>query len=159
MNKLLFLLVIAGLFSPCFAQDSNKMQDSSVTLVISGTIKNFDEFLADVVPDTTYIQLIPMPPDGGIATRWDDKGRVTLQSEESHLVKLPIPKKAAFNFSVHNVLPGKYFIVAQLLSTGWSHPMFLIDKEVKQAFIIDVRADVKSPLVIKAGNLIVWTHK
>ena len=158
MNKLAFLLVTSFLFSPGFAQESIKKPVPTVRLTISGTIQNFDEFVALVVPET-YIQLVPLPADGSYAFTTDDKGRFSYNSD---LPKLSAPKKAAFSFIMPNTLPGRYFLAAQRLkaqgfTTGYGQkPMFITDK--KKPFIIDLPADAKSPLTINAGDLIVWTH-
>jgi hypothetical protein len=157
MNKLAFLLVTVALFSPAFAQESNKTQVASVRLVINGIIKNFDEFVACVVPDT-YIQLVPVSTSGEIRVSPHGDVRFFYKSD---LLKLSVPKKAVFSFSVPNTPPGKYFLAAQGLNSNVSsgqdpQPMFLTDKKV--LFIIDVPVDAKSPFTIKAGDLIAWTH-
>jgi hypothetical protein len=162
MNKLAFLLVIAVLFSPCFAQDSSKTQVAIKNVTIIGTIKNFDEFVTFVEPET-YIQLIAYSADERIVVNYDMAVRVTIIS---NLQKFSVPKKAMFKFVVPNIQPGKYFLSAQKLkfqvTTGSGHvpgqrPFFMTENG-DQIFIIDVPPDSKSQLTINAGDLIVWTH-
>jgi hypothetical protein len=131
-----------------------------VSLVISGTIKNFDQFLAHAVPDT-YIQLVPIPANGIIWTnfKFDDNGQLNA-SFESDLVKLSVPKEAAFSLEVPGVPPGRYFLAAQRTNLPWTSasegPMFLTDKGA--LFMIDIPAGAKSPLSINAGDLLVRIH-
>jgi len=148
------MLVVVGTimsFTLLYAGESK-----TVHLKINGTIQNFKEFAACVVPET-YIQLVPMPADESYSVATDDKGRVTFQSD---LAKLPVPKKAAFTFDVSSIPPGRYAIAAQRLNAKWSNgqppqPMFITTKN--KLFIMDIPADAKSPFTIKAGDLIVWT--
>jgi len=130
-----------------------------VSLVLKGSIKNFDEFLALVVPET-YIQLIPLPSDGSYSFKTDDQGRFSYASD---LPRLEVPKTAAFSFSVPKALPGKYFLAAQRLKaqglTAGQNPTFMTDKNnKKQTFIVEIPVGASSPLTIAAGDLIVWTH-
>jgi len=132
----------------------------AVSLKISGTIKNFDAFVTHVLPET-YIQLVPLAANGLVTTiiRFQDgKGHPYFDSD---LLKLSVPKKAAFRFDVPNIQPGRYFLAAQRSNLFFAQasegPVFLTDKEVM--FIIDVPADAKSPFTIKAGDLIVRLHQ
>lgn len=156
MNKLAFLLVTAALFGPCFAQDANKTQVATNTknVTITGTIKNFDEFKAAVVPET-YIQLVPLPADGRPGLTTDSQGR---PAYNSGLPKLSVPTKGAFSFHLPNLPPGRYFIAAQRLkSATYELPGgFLIDEQ--HVFILVVDAGDQSPRTIAAGDLIVHIH-
>jgi hypothetical protein len=158
MNKLAFLLVIAALVSPCFAQESNKTQQvatNTKNVTITGTIKNFDEFVAFVEPET-YIQLVPLSADGKYAITTDYQGRFAYKSD---LPKLSVPKKATFSFNAPNTPPGKYFLAAQRLKgTGLGAQGSIFRTDKNELFIIDVPADAKSPFTIKAGDLVVRTH-
>jgi hypothetical protein len=162
MNKLVFILVISVLFNPCLAQDTNKTHISTVSLVISGTIKNFKEFKTHVV-SKTYIQLVPLPADGTIwiSNTFKD-GKLSYVFFESELKKLLVPKKAAFSFNLVNIPPGKFFLAAQRTNLKWATdwqakasdgPMFLTNEGAM--FIIDVPVGTKSPYKIKAGDLII----
>jgi formylglycine-generating enzyme required for sulfatase activity len=140
--------------------DGAKKPSEGVDLVISGTIKNFDQFLAYVVPDT-YIQLVPIPTNGMIWTnfKFDDNGQLNA-SFVSDLGKLPVPKASAFSLEVPGVPPGRYFLAAQRTTMAWSKasegPLFLTDKGAM--FVVDVQAGAKEPLTINAGDLIVRIH-
>jgi hypothetical protein len=127
----------------------------AVRLVVTGTIKNFDEFKAAVVPET-YIQLVPMSATGSFQTLYGDTGVI---SYYSNLPKMPVPKDAAFSFHLSNLPPGRYFIGAQRLKSatyGRIPNAFLIDEQ--HVFILVVDAGDQSPRTIAAGDLIVWTH-
>lgn len=157
MNKVACLLAIAALCGTCIAQDANKapVAGNAKTVTITGTIKNFDEFKAVVVPET-YIQLVPITADGGIVNEWDSKGIFTYKSD---LPKLSVPKNAAFSFTVQNIPLGKYILAAQRLhsiSLGRTH-CFVTAKD-QAIFIIELTADSQSPHIINAGEMIVWTH-
>ena len=168
MNKLAFLLVTAALFGSCFAQDANKTQVATNTknVTIIGTIKNFDEFKAAVVPET-YIQLVPLPADGRLGGTTDSQGR---PAYNSGLPKLSVPKDAAFSFHLPNLPPGRYFIAAQRLKPATLvlngafvisairvlHGGFLVDEQ--HVFILVVDAGDQSPRTIAAGDLIVHIH-
>ena len=156
MNKFAFLVVTVALSSAGFAQERNTKQVATVRVTISGNIKNFDEFAARVVPGT-YIQLVPMPSDGTVwstAKFVDGKPRAFYDSD---LVKLSVPKKAAFSFAVPDTPPGKYFLAAQQLKTEWikprEGPMFLTNAGV--VLIIDVPVATKSPFTVNAGGVVV----
>jgi hypothetical protein len=155
MNKVVIFLVAAALFAPCFAQDANKAQAgaNTKTVTITGIIKNFDEFKAAVVPGTTYIQLVPMSAGGGFAGRTDSEGRAWAASD---VPKLPVPKNAAFNFTVTNIPPGRYFIAAQKLPGSIMH--FFMKANGQTVFTIDVTMDAKSPITINAGDMDVRIH-
>jgi hypothetical protein len=155
MNKVACLLVAAALCGPCFAQDANKTQaaGNTKTVTITGTIKNFDEFKAAVVPGTTYIQFVPVAADGGFAGRTDSEGRAWAVSD---LPKLPVPKNAAFSFTVTNIPPGRYFIAAQKLPGSIMH--FFMKANGQTVFTIDFAADAKSPITINAGEMVVRIH-
>lgn len=159
MNKLAVLLATVAVCFPGSAQESKQKKVATVTLVISGTIRNFDKFVALVVPET-YIQLVPLPSDGTLWTTTSFVDGKARPSFDSDLVKLPVPKKAAFSFTVINTPPGRYFLAAQRLKLDWfkasEGPMFLTEKE--SMFIIDVPGDAKSPHTINAGDLIVRIH-
>jgi hypothetical protein len=158
MNKLAFLLFTVALFSPAFAQESNKTQQvatNTKNVTITGTIKNFDEFKAAVVPET-YIQLVPMSATGSFQTLYGNDGSV---SYYSNLPKMPVPKDAAFSFHLSNLPPGRYFIAAQRLKSatyGRIPNGFLINEQ--HVFILVVEAGDQSPRTIAAGDLRVWTH-
>jgi hypothetical protein len=157
MNKLAFLLVTAALFSPAFAQESNKTQGATHTkdVTITGTIKNFDEFKAAVAPES-YIQLVPISADGGFQTLYDENGAVSYVSD---LPRMPVPKDAAFSFHLSSLPLGRYFIAAQRLKTGTYGDVpnaFLTNEQ--RVFILVVDAGDQSPRTIAAGDLIVWTH-
>jgi hypothetical protein len=158
MNKTAVLLVAAALCGASLAQDANKTPAvaNGKTVTITGTIKNFEEFKAAVVPGTTYIQLVPMSATGSFQTFYGNDGQVSYYSS---LPKLPIPTNAAFSFHVSNLPPGRYFICAQKLKSatyGRIPNGFLINEQ--RVFIVVVNADDKSPHTIDAGDLIVWTH-
>ena len=161
MNKIACLLVAVSLCGTCFAQNANTtpVGANTKTVTITGTIKNFDEFKAVVVPET-YIQLVPLPSDGVVWTTTKFVKGKPCPFFDSDLVKLSVPKKAAFSFRVINTPPGRYFLAAQRLNLEWikasEGPVFLTEKEV--VFIIDVPADAKSPHTINAGDLIVRIH-
>jgi hypothetical protein len=154
MKKIVILLLAAAFCSTCIAQDSSKTPDITVRLTICGTIKNYDEFVALVQPET-YIQLVPLLADGKFGFNIDRLGRWAYDSD---LPRLSVPKKAVFSFDVPNIHPGRYFLAAQRLKAHeyGNRPIFLT--ETKTPFIIDVPADAKSLLSIDAGDLIVWTH-
>jgi glutaredoxin-related protein len=168
MNKVACLLVAAALCGPCFAQDANKAQATAntKTVTITGTIKNFDEFKA-LVDSESYVQLVPLAADGkrsiqlkGVAVNNIVQVRFAFNSNTP---KLPVPKKAAFSFSLPNTLPGRYFLAAQfLIAQDGDHghrPDFVTEKNGQlQTYLIDIPADSKSPVTIAAGELIVWTH-
>jgi hypothetical protein len=155
MNKVALLLVGAALCGPCLAQNANKapVGANAKTVKITGTITNFVEFKAAVVPGFTYIQLVNTSGNGNINITAD--GLVWFDSD---LPKLPVPKNAAFSFNVHNVPPGKYIIAAQKLN-GSDKPFFVTTSGNTTwrttLFTIDVTADAKSPITINAGKLIV----
>lgn len=122
----------------------------TVSLVVNGTIKNFDKFKPLVNPES-YIQLVPLPADGSVGVTTDSQGRFAYNSD---LPKLTVPKKAAFSFVVPNIRPGRYFLAAQRLQVQGT--VFITDKQ--NPFIIDVPADAKSPFTINGGDLIVRIH-
>ena len=160
MKHLAVLFVTGALISHGFAQDSKQREVATVSLVISGTIKNFDEFVSRVVPET-YIQLVPMPSDGTItAVNKFADGKLLDTFFDSDLVTLSVPKTAFFKFIVPNTSPGKYFLAAQRLNVGWARPsegpMFLTSETA--IFIIDVPEGTKSPFTVNAGDLIVRIH-
>ena len=130
-------------------------------VTIAGTITNFDEFAALVVPES-YIQLVPLTADGNLGISTDAQGRFAYNSD---LPKLPVPKKAAFSFDVPNTPPGRYLLAAQRLraqgmtaqgSFPGHRPDFIT--AAKKPFIVEIPADAKSPHTINAGDLIVWIH-
>jgi hypothetical protein len=125
----------------------------AVSLTINGTIRNYDEFVACVIPNTTYIQLVPLPANGVVSNQYDGEGHVTIVS---NLDRWAIPKKAAFSFDVPSIPPGRYLLAAQQCGCVSGRPYFLTVK--KQLFIVDIPADAKSSFTIKAGDLIVNTH-
>jgi hypothetical protein len=149
MNKFAILLVATALCGPCFAQDTNKTQVGSNTkaVTITGTIKNFDEFNAAVVPGTTYIQLVPFSADGRYAVTYGAGGLIRYDSD---LPKFPVPKNAVFSFFVSNISPGKYVIAAQYLQGGHG---VLKTASAQTSFIVDISADAKSPMTINAGEM------
>jgi hypothetical protein len=153
MNKVACLLVAAALCGPCFAQDANKtpVAANAKTVTITGTIKNFDEFKAAVVPET-YIQLVPQSADGRFPVTYGAGGLIRY---DSILPRFPVPKNAAFSFNVPNIPPGKYVIAAQYLQGGQG----LFKKANGQAtFIIDISTDAKSPITISTGDVTVRIH-
>lgn len=157
MNKLAFLLIAAALFGSCFAQDANKTPGATNTknVTITGTIKNFDEFRAAVVPET-YVQLVPMSATGSFETLYGNDGTVSYYSS---LPKMPVPKDAAFSFHLPNLPPGRYFIGAQRLKSatyGRIPNAFLVNEQ--QIFVFVVDAGDQSPRTIAAGGLIVWVR-
>jgi len=160
MNKVAFLLAAAALFSPAFAQESNRSQVATNTkdVTVTGTIKNFDEFKAAVLPET-YIQLVPMSATGSFQMFVGDDGSIGYYS---NLPKIPVPKAAAFSFHLSGLPTGRYFIAVQRLKSG-SYKInggppnaFLINEE--RVFILVVDVGDQSPRTIAAGDLIVWTH-
>ena len=157
MNKIACLLVAVSLCGTCFAQNANTtpVGANTKTVTITGTIKNFDEFKAVVVPET-YIQLVPISADGGIVNEWDSKGIFTYKSD---LPKLSVPKNAAFSFTVQNIPLGKYILAAQrLYSTSLGRTHCFVTAKEQAIFIIELTADSQSPHTINAVDLIVWTH-
>ena len=155
MKNTAVLLATLAVAFPALAQSAGSATPT-VHLTITGTITNFDEFAALVVPET-YVQLVPMSADGRVGITTDDKGRFAY---DSNLPKLPVPKKPAFAFDLPTIAPGKYFIAAQRLKAqGMSvghNPVFTTS--AKKQFVVEVAADAKSPLAINAGDLMVWTH-
>ena len=130
-----------------------------VSLVLNGTIKNFDEFAVLVVSET-FLQLVPLPADGKYGFTTDDQSRFSYSSD---LPKLPVPKKPPFSFTIPNIPSGRYFLAAQRLKsqgmTAGHQPHFITDRDnKKQLFLVVIPADAKSPFAIDAGNLILWTH-
>lgn len=161
MKNMAILAITAGLAIPGMAQDAGKTQVTAVHLTITGTITNFDEFAALVVPES-YVQLVPLTADGNLGISTDAQGRFAYNSD---LPKLPVPKKAEFSFDVPNARPGKYFLAAQRLraqgmtaqgSFPGHRPDFIT--ATKKQFTIEIPADAKSPLTINAGAMTVWIH-
>jgi len=96
MRKFLTIAIIA-LSINAFAQNSKETQVATKNLTIIGTIKNFEEFAAFIVLDTTNIQLVSVPADGRLGVTYTHQGRLSFNS---NLPKLPVPKKAAFRYNM-----------------------------------------------------------
>ena len=71
---LLFGFVIQSNAEDKAVQPTTSTQPSIVSLSISGTIKNFDEFVARVTTNT-YIQLVPIDTNGSYQVATDSKGQ------------------------------------------------------------------------------------
>jgi len=136
---------------------TNRVSSSAaaVTVELSGSIKNFEEFAALVVPDS-YIQLVSKE---NLHFSTDSRQRVFLHNPgRPGLARLPIPERPTFQFTVPNIVPGQYLLVAQLLKTRGVPeirgkvfgPVFEKDEKV---FIIDIPAGASSPFEIVAGDL------
>jgi hypothetical protein len=131
---------------------------AAVTLEISGSIKNFEDFAALIIPDT-YIQLVSKE---NLHFNTDSQHRVFLHNPgRPGFSRLPVPERPTFQFTVPNVAPGQYLLVAQLLKARDLHvipgvvppavkPAFEKDEKV---FIIDIPAGASSPFEIVAGDL------
>jgi hypothetical protein len=161
MKVLAAVMVLTVLSSPALSQDQTNTPSPNVTLVITGTIKNFDALSAHVVAGTG-LQLVPLPPDGAIQVGYSFAGgKRVATSFYSELPSVPMPKQAAFTLEVPNVPPGRYFLAAQETNISWSAPnegpVFLTDDEAM--YVIDVPADVTSPFHVKAGDLVVRIHE
>ena len=160
MKHLALMAFAVALTSPLVAQGVNTNTPAGVTLVISGTIKNFDALAPHVTPET-YLQLVPIPADGILwAINKFKDGKTVATLFDSRLEKLPFPKKAVFVLNMANIAPGKYLLAAQQTTIHWSTaaegPLFLTDKNAM--FVIDVPADAKSPHAVNAGDLVVRIH-
>jgi hypothetical protein len=128
---------------------------NGVTLVVNGTIKNFDELAAVVVPGTTYFQIVPIAENGSFQVSFDSMGRVAYSSD---LPKLSVPRNGTFHFSVPHVPLGKYFVAAQKLNSGGLGGTHGFETNDGAMFIVNVTADTKSPYIINAGEIVVRTH-
>ena len=165
MNKLGLLLIAVALSGPCSAQAASNTQAApdAVKVTIVGTIKNFDEFAAVVVPNSTYIQLVPLSAKGDFAVTYEVIGGKLAAIYQSDLAKLPVPKTAAFKFTVADLPPGKYFIAAQGLNIDWSDsrsgPLSTFMTNDNTTFTIDIPADAKAPVSIESGELSIRLHR
>lgn len=74
-----------------------------------------------VVSADSYLQLVSVPPDGGIPISTDSEGRLSVTSS---LPKTALPKKGTFSIECGDLKPGTYFIVAQGATLGM-RPAFL----------------------------------
>ena len=144
--------------SPITGDPDNKPKAGTqpkVSLKISGTIANFGEFQACLVPDKTFIQLVSTDAHE-ILYRSD--GWMLIRSD---LDVWEVPKVAQFSYETPSIAPGKYVITAQAFgcATGRPghspHPFFF--KGVGEVFIVNIPADAKSPFLVNAGNLTVST--
>ena len=74
------MLAIFALSINAFAQDTNKPQVITRNLTITGIIKNFKEFVDLIVPDVSFIQLVPVHEYGRISNSTDSEGRLSFTS-------------------------------------------------------------------------------
>ena len=152
----LALIAVLGLFGSNAAAESRPAGTSSVEVVITGTIKNFDE-VAPLIVEGTFIQLVPLSEDESYSFSTDAQGRFAYASD---LPKVAAPAERAFTFVVPAVPPGKYQLAAQRLKAQeggmGQRPWFGTDP--KRVIVFEVPAKAKDPLEIRAGRLVVWTH-
>jgi hypothetical protein len=129
---------------------------AAVRLVVTGTIRNFSEVAALIVPDS-YVQLVPLAEDGSYGFDTDEKGRFAYSSD---LPKVPAPAKAAFSFAFASAPPGRYLLAMQRLKAqpemAGQRPWF--EKDKRKPFIVEIPASAKGVLEIEAGKLVVWTR-
>ena len=150
------LIAALGLFESNAAAQGRPAEAPSSEVVITGTIKNFDE-LAPLVGEGTFVQLVPVSGDESYSFSTDDLGRFAYVSD---LPKVPAPAERAFTFVMPKVPPGKYQLAAQRLKAQGAgigqRPWFGTD--LKKVLVVEVPAKAKDPLEIRAGRVVVWTH-
>jgi hypothetical protein len=139
------------------AQESEKSNTTTTSLVIRGTIKNLSEVVA-LANSKSFIQLVPISEDGIIWTTFQfAEGSLSSIQYNSNLATQPLPKQANFTFKCDSLASGKYFLAVQGLKINWSKveegPMLLTDQG--DSYIINVPSNAGPIIEINAGPLAV----
>jgi hypothetical protein len=137
-------------------QESEKSNAITTSLIIKGTIKNYDE-VVKLANSKSYIQLVPIV-NGIIWTAHQfTEGSISSVYYDSKLNKLPIPKQSTFSYKCDSIAAGLYFLAIQGLKINWMSseegPMLLTDQG--NLYTITIPSDVKPIIEINTGSLTV----